>query len=559
MTVVAAIRALPSRTRIIWAAAIGALVIGAPTALVAVQLASAETNWVAPVNAPIWGGFRVAPNPAHDGVDLGAKRFVPIRAASAGTVVVRECNAHVGDTPYSCDKDGSPTVKGCGWFVDIAHAGRIVTRYCHMSFPPLVNLGDTVTTGQIIGYVGSSGNSSAPHLHFEVHVIPKGDPIDAESDNAVDPVPFMAAHGAPLGKGNDAPAPPTPTPTPPKPPATPVPHDPNADLDGDGTSDLAVWRPNEGLWYVLGTDAPVQLGVPGDEPVVADYDGDGRDDLAVWRRADGRWLVQTSSGAPTSDPVLGSPEDFPVPADYNGDGRAEIAVWQPFTGRLVLLAADGTKSQPVTLGQPGDLPVVADYDGDGHADFAVWRPSDGRWLIHASSGINLPEVTLGADGDIPLPADYDGDGLTDFAVWRPAESQWYVRYAATGKESGPIPLAAQTLGTGATTPAPDGTAAPGTPTALDATGAVPVVGDYDGDGRDDLAVWLPGDGRWIIRASSDGTVATLTNGVRGDVPANRPQWLKADGTAPTLADVEARHFGITLRDAVNAAATTQSG
>ena len=55
-------------------------------------------------------------------------------------------------------------------------------------------MGQPVAGGQVLGFAGTSGNSSAPHLHFEVHT---GYP--AVSANAVDPVPFMAAHGAPLG------------------------------------------------------------------------------------------------------------------------------------------------------------------------------------------------------------------------------------------------------------------------------------------------------------------------------------------------------------------------
>jgi murein DD-endopeptidase MepM/ murein hydrolase activator NlpD len=65
-----------------------------------------------------------------------------------------------------------------------------------MGHHPIVAEGQPVVVGQILGYVGSSGNSSAPHLHFEVHL--NG---DRSNNGAVDPVPFMAAHGAPLGTG----------------------------------------------------------------------------------------------------------------------------------------------------------------------------------------------------------------------------------------------------------------------------------------------------------------------------------------------------------------------
>src|SRR5690349_19031396 len=103
------------RTRLTLAALLGLLALAVPAGFAAVQ-ANADATWVAPVNAPLWQEFK--PN-VHFGIDLGAKRYVPIRAASSGVVVTRKCNAHVGPKSYSCDVDGSPNVKGCGWYVDI--------------------------------------------------------------------------------------------------------------------------------------------------------------------------------------------------------------------------------------------------------------------------------------------------------------------------------------------------------------------------------------------------------------------------------------------------------
>jgi murein DD-endopeptidase MepM/ murein hydrolase activator NlpD len=105
-------------------------------------------------------------------------------------VVTAECNAA---PTHGCDVDGSPAITGCGWYVEIRHAGDLVTVYCHLLRRPLVNVGQTVTAGQVIGNVGMSGNASAPHLHFEVH---NGYP--ATRLNAIDPVPFMAAHAVAL-------------------------------------------------------------------------------------------------------------------------------------------------------------------------------------------------------------------------------------------------------------------------------------------------------------------------------------------------------------------------
>jgi murein DD-endopeptidase MepM/ murein hydrolase activator NlpD len=147
-------------------------------------------GWVAPVNAPIVSEYRSAHRPGHDGVDLGAARGTTIVAAAAGTVSRVRCNVGKG----SCDVDGHPGLGGCGWYVDISHSGGVISRYCHMLRRPLVAVGQQVSAGQPLGVVGSSGNSSGPHLHFEIHL--RG---DAGESGAVEPVEWMRQHGAPLG------------------------------------------------------------------------------------------------------------------------------------------------------------------------------------------------------------------------------------------------------------------------------------------------------------------------------------------------------------------------
>jgi murein DD-endopeptidase MepM/ murein hydrolase activator NlpD len=69
--------------------------------------------------------------------------------------------------------------------VDLRHDRDVYTRYCHMLTRPTVTEGLPVTAGQIIGLVGSSGHTSGPHLHFEVHL------RDRSPASAVDPVAFM--------------------------------------------------------------------------------------------------------------------------------------------------------------------------------------------------------------------------------------------------------------------------------------------------------------------------------------------------------------------------------
>ncbi len=151
----------------------------------------ASSGWVRPVKAPVGSGFRTAQRPSHQGVDLIAPKGVKVYSVASGTVIHMECDR--SEDGYNCNRDGSPSQPGCGWYLDIRHAKNIITRYCHLLRKPLVGVGDKVKAGEQIGLVGTSGHSSGPHLHFEVH---RG---SRSSATATDPVEFMKKRGAPLG------------------------------------------------------------------------------------------------------------------------------------------------------------------------------------------------------------------------------------------------------------------------------------------------------------------------------------------------------------------------
>jgi murein DD-endopeptidase MepM/ murein hydrolase activator NlpD len=163
---------------------------GAPVYAAAARAAG---RWTHPLPGfHVNGGFRTPERPDHIGVDLMSYTDTPVRAAAAGRVVQVVCNIQPGG---SCDVPGSPAARGCGWYVKIAHAGQVTTLYCHLVRKPALAAGQRVRPCQVIAAVGSSGRSSFPHLHFEVHV----GPPPTGPQNAVDPVPFMQQAGAPLG------------------------------------------------------------------------------------------------------------------------------------------------------------------------------------------------------------------------------------------------------------------------------------------------------------------------------------------------------------------------
>jgi murein DD-endopeptidase MepM/ murein hydrolase activator NlpD len=116
------------------------------------QVALRLSNWPhrGPISSPFaprWGGF-------HNGMDIAAPFFTPVHATADGIVTV------VG-RPYATSGDLAMTVH-------IVHGGNLATVYVHLDDRqrPVVKVGDRVTAGQLIAYVGTTGWSTGPHTHF---------------------------------------------------------------------------------------------------------------------------------------------------------------------------------------------------------------------------------------------------------------------------------------------------------------------------------------------------------------------------------------------------------
>ncbi|KMS68086.1 peptidase M23 [Streptomyces viridochromogenes] len=147
----------------------------------AVRLDQKETGltraWVTPVESYELsaafgsGGLRWANR--HTGQDFAVPIGTPVRAVGDGRVVKVTCGG------------------AFGMEIVVGHAGGYYTQYAHLA-SVAVDQGERVETGQWIGQSGTTGNSTGPHLHFEVRITP-------EMGTAVDPVPWLTERGATVG------------------------------------------------------------------------------------------------------------------------------------------------------------------------------------------------------------------------------------------------------------------------------------------------------------------------------------------------------------------------
>ncbi|CAN5344199.1 hypothetical protein BH10ACI3_BH10ACI3_25120 [soil metagenome] len=280
---------------------------------------------------------------------------------------------------------------------------------------------------------------------------------------------------------------PTPTPT-----ATPTPGAKALfDYDGDGRSDVSVYRPSNGLWYLQRStagEAATQFGIATDRIAPADFDGDGKTDLAVYRQSQGTWYIYNSATSTYTTAGFGISEDLPAPGDYDGDGKADIAIYRPSTGTWWLNRSTAGLIA-IQFGLPGDIPVPGDFDGDGKADLVVFRPSNGVWYMQRSTAGGYA-IQFGNSTDKIVPADYDGDGKMDVAVYRASQGTWYI----VNSSNGGYPVQVFGLSTD-----------------------IPVHGDYDGDGKADVAIFRPSNGQWWLNRTTSGLTVTQF-GSNGDKP-----------------------------------------
>ncbi|NCP63733.1 MAG: DUF1588 domain-containing protein [Paraglaciecola sp.] len=179
--------------------------------------------------------------------------------------------------------------------------------------------------------------------------------------------------------------------------------------------------------------------------------------------------------------------------DIDNDAKADLLIWRPATQTYYSQssATGKTVHAKVLSDSPYSVPLTADVDGNGKGDIATWNTKGGLWDIILDNGQSM-SFTLGKLGDYPFLADIDGDRKADPIIRRPENGTWYYLLSTQGYTQKSLAFGSK-------------------------PSDVPVIGDYDKDGKIDFAIWR--DGIWYMRLSSTGKTITAALGTqKSDVP-----------------------------------------
>ncbi len=460
----------------------------------------------------------------HKGIDIftwpfGWKKMdnleAEVRAAAPGTIILKSD----GNFDRSCGFNSN------NWnAIYVRHADNSVAWYGHMKNGSLTSkvVGDSVVTGEKLGIIGSSGNSTGPHLHFEIYnsAGQLQDPYQG-SCNSMNAFTWWAQQPAYRVSRVNTLLTQSAPPVFPTCPQQEISNEKNSFRPGetlytaayyrdqlvgqqtqysitrpDGTT-FTSWTANSpnnysasywwwswvlpanagrGSWRFKATfDSQTYERVFGVTTASSfDYDRDWRADLSVYRPSDHTWyLLRGSAGFMSM--TYGIDGDKMVPADYDGDGKTDVAMFRPSNGVWYIFNSASQSFTDAGWGQLGDIPVPSDHNGDGKADLVIFRPSTGTWYVKRSDNV-LSTTVFGTAEDKPVVGDFDGDGRYDIGVFRQSDNNWYTLRTTEG-------FWIHTWGQ---------------------AGDIPVPADYDGDGETDIAVFRPATGEWFRILSNSG-------------------------------------------------------
>jgi subtilisin-like proprotein convertase family protein len=385
---------------------------------------------------------------------------------------------------------GSQSLTATGLVAQAPPPGQTVTADANGNFS--IQLPYALTNGQIsldVEVTNSAGNISTPSNAVSVAITSAAS--DYNGDSFADPAlfrrvttgnvgqwlvqtatfytsasspppPWFGTNGTPFAFGS----------------STGVPF--QADLDGDGITDLAYYDRSTATWYMAESKTyasqgafSFSLGTPNSSlPVIGHFDANAPAEAAVFTvnsSGQGIWTI-ASATAGIRNITFGQANDIPVPGAYDGFAYDELAVYRPSTGQFLVLnpVSGQTETLDLGVGNSPDLsslvPIPGQYDNlayynasplkgkntpiFGHTEAAVFDPKTGVFTILGPPDAGHPNgVVYTVSGfqpnDIPASADYAGSGSDQPVVYRPSAGKFLTANGtviATFGQSSDIPV-----------------------------------------------------------------------------------------------------------------------
>ncbi|MGB2568569.1 FG-GAP-like repeat-containing protein [Micromonospora citrea] len=319
-----------------------------------------------------------------------------------------------------------------GWWVMIDHPGGWQTQYLHMQYAPAVTKGQSVAIGQRIGYVGSTGYSTGPHLHYVQYAdgvrteayfngVRSGMTTDASADRWI-----TSANCGSAPRSTET----------------------VSDFSGDGYADVLGVDSVGDLYYYpnnnksLSTRTKIGHGWGTFKHVMADdWSGDGHADvLAVDSVGDLYYYPNNNNSLSTRTKIGHGWGTFKhvMAADWSGDGQADVLAVDA-NGYLWYYPHNGTGlSAPVQIGHGWSTfkhVTAADWSGDGQADVLAVDANGYLWYYpHNGTGLSAPVQIGHGWGTFKhvFASDFSGDGQADVLGVDAGGYLWYYPHWGTG-------------------------------------------------------------------------------------------------------------------------------
>jgi hypothetical protein len=207
-----------------------------------------------------------------------------------------------------------------------------------------------------------------------------------------------------------------------------------------------------GAWDGPVTDRLISTFTPttGGTPVWGDWDGDKKTEIGIYDPTTGTWYLDFNGNGVWDGPVIDRQYTFgaglvgtvPVTGDWNGSGTTKVGLLVPSTGQWYLdFNGNGVYDGAVTdrlytfgAGLAGTVPVVGDWNGSGTTKVGLLVPSTGLWYLDTNGNgawdgtltDTLANFGAGLVGALPVTGDWNASGTTKVGLFVPSTGLWYL-------------------------------------------------------------------------------------------------------------------------------------